>query len=324
MTQPATRTRQSLQRPPAATNDVTEHVATAQRASILAKIATRYGMDPKGFADTLRATVFKGASNEEFAALLVVADQHGLNPLTKEIYAFPQKGGGIVPLVSIDGWLRIMNEHPQFDGIEFRDIADDQGGLLAIEATIWRKDRQRPIRVTEYLDECKRNTEPWNKSPARMLRHRATIQAARYAFGFSGIHAEDDAEVIGDIRLGGDLTPARPEPAPMRNVTPARQLPAQPADEPYDRETGEIPRDGRGDEDMGEAHRDPQTGVEIDPQEAKANEIIDRAKRVETVIDYNRLAEEAQPHIDAMSDPLMAEACNNALRAAKKRLTAGS
>ena len=43
-----------------------------------------------------------------------------LNPFTKEIYAFPDsKSGGIVPMVSIDGWCRIINEHPQLDGIGF-------------------------------------------------------------------------------------------------------------------------------------------------------------------------------------------------------------
>lgn len=283
-----------------------QNVATAQKQSILAKVATRFGMDPNGFANTLRATVFKGASNEEFAALLVVADSYGLNPLTKELYAFPQKGGGIVPLVSIDGWIRIMNDHPQFDGIEFTDIPDDAGKLIAIETVIYRKDRSRPIRVTEYLDECKRNTDPWNKSPARMLRHRSLIQCARIAFGFSGIYAEDDVEV-GTMTLGGDLTPA-----PMRQAN-VRQI-------GHDADTGEITEEGRGDEQRGEQHLDGQ-GREVNPQEAVALDIIERAGKVELLVDYTALAEEAQPHIDAMSDEEMAGECNKALRAARQRVT---
>ncbi|WP_208431614.1 recombinase RecT, partial [Bartonella doshiae] len=40
------------------------------------------------------------------------------------------------------------------------------------------------------------NSDPWKKYPARMLRHKATIQCARYAFGFSGIYEEDEAARI--------------------------------------------------------------------------------------------------------------------------------
>lgn len=224
---------------------VAEHRATNQRrTSILATVAMRYGMDPEGFARTLRSTVFKGANNEEFAALLVVANEYQLNPLTKQIYAFPQKGGGIVPLVSVDGWIHIMNSHPQFDGIEFTDIQDEKGALYAIEAVIYRKDRTRPIKVTEYLDECKRNTDPWNKSPKRMLRHKALIQCNRVAFGFSGIYDEDDA-IIGDITLGGSMDYS---PPPTREQAQAIEHQQQEA-EPYDPSTGEV-LDDRTDEEI--------------------------------------------------------------------------
>ena len=48
------------------------------------------------------------------------------------------------------------------------------------------------------MAECKRNTDPWRQWPNRMLRHKATIQAARYAFGFSGIADPDEAERSAD------------------------------------------------------------------------------------------------------------------------------
>ncbi|MGC6598113.1 recombinase RecT, partial [Escherichia coli] len=38
---------------------------------------------------------------------------------TKEIYAFPDKQNGIVPVVGVDGWSRIINENQQFDGMDF-------------------------------------------------------------------------------------------------------------------------------------------------------------------------------------------------------------
>jgi phage recombination protein Bet len=141
---------------------------------------------------TLKATAFKGTaqvSDAQMTALMVVANQFGLNPWTKEIYAFPDKSG-IVPVVGVDGWARIMNNHPQFDGIEFEQ--NDE----SCTAVIYRKDRTRPVKVTEYMAECKRGTQPWMSHPKRMLRHKAMVQCARLAFGYGGIHDPDEAQQI--------------------------------------------------------------------------------------------------------------------------------
>lgn len=174
--------------------------------SLLVDMAHRYGMEPAPFEATLRATVCKGnVSREEFAAFLLVAKEYRLNPLTKEIYAFPAKGGGIQPIVSIDGWCRIINEHPVLDGIEFDDVLAD-GQLTAVTCRIYRKDRTRPTSVTEYMGECRRTTDVWKTWPARMLRHKALIQCARYAFGFSGIVDPDEYE-----RLTAATEVARPQ-----------------------------------------------------------------------------------------------------------------
>lgn len=140
----------------------------------------------------LRATAFKGPVNDaQMAALLLVANQYGLNPWTKEIYAFPDKNNGIVPVVGVDGWSRIINSHSQFNGMSFQQ--DDE----SCTCTIYRKDRDHPIVVTEYRSECARDVSgPWKSHPKRMLRHKAMIQCARLAFGFSGIVDPDEAERV--------------------------------------------------------------------------------------------------------------------------------
>lgn len=155
-------------------------------------LATKLDMgDGAELIDTLKATAFKGqVSDAQMTALLVVANQYALNPWTKEIYAFPDKNNGIVPVVGVDGWSRIINTHPQFDGIEFEQDHD------ACTCVIYRKDRTRPIKVTEWMDECQRSTGPWQSHPRRMLRHKAMIQCARLAFGYGGIYDHDEAERI--------------------------------------------------------------------------------------------------------------------------------
>jgi phage recombination protein Bet len=167
--------------------------------SIIGTLADRYGMDKRAFEATLRATIMpKDCSNEQVAAFLIVAKQHDLNPFLKEIFAFPARGG-IQAIVSVDGWMKLLNSHPQFDGMEFYDHWSEDGKLVSIQCKMHRKDRAHPVEVTEYMAECWRKTDTWERWPARMLRHKATIQAARYAFGFAGIMEPDEIERMVEV-----------------------------------------------------------------------------------------------------------------------------
>lgn len=186
-------------------------VAT-QRPSLVNKFAEKYSIEPAKLLDTLKSTAFrqqgdKEVTNEQMAALLIVADQYNLNPFTKEIYAFPDKGG-IVPVVSVDGWARIINEHPQCDGFEFF-YADETITFKGKDVPIWtevhfyRKDRSRPTKVREYWAEVAREgMQPWQSHPNRMLRHKVFIQGGRLAFGFGGIFDEDEAGRIVERDMG--------------------------------------------------------------------------------------------------------------------------
>jgi len=161
-------------------------------------MAAQYQIDPTKFLATLKATILPKATDEEMQAFCIVANAYALNPFLKEIHAFPNKSGGITPVVGVDGWCSLMNRRPEFDGIEF-DSEDVDGKPHTVTASIYIKGRTRPVRVTEYYSECHRNTDPWNKSPRRMLRHKALIQAARVAFGFSGIYDEDEAMTAANV-----------------------------------------------------------------------------------------------------------------------------
>jgi hypothetical protein len=86
----------------------------------------------------------------------------------------------------------MINRQEALDGIAF-ECSEDGSSCTCL---IYIKGRTRPVVVTEYLSECKRNTDPWNTMPRRMLRHKSLIQCARVAFGFSGIFDEDEAKDI--------------------------------------------------------------------------------------------------------------------------------
>lgn len=182
-------------------------------------LATRLNIgDGAGLIEVLKATAFKGqVSDAQMTALVIVCNEYGLNPWTKEIYAFPDKNNGIVPVVGVDGWSRIINNHPAFDGMDFAQDAE------SCTCTIFRKDRSHPIRVTEFMAECRRaGVGPWASHPRRMLRHKAMIQCARLAFGYSGIFDQDEAErIIETIDAStGDVA--------TQKITPQQELQAYP------------------------------------------------------------------------------------------------
>lgn len=194
-------------------------------ATLTNNFAARFGIESnqQELVETLKATAFKGGNvtDAQMTALMLVAQQYNLNPWTREIYAFPDKGG-IVPVVGVDGWSRIMNDHPQFDGMEFK-FEDDSCTCI-----IYRKDRSHPISATEYLAECRRDTQPWKSHPRRMLRHKAMIQAARLAFGFGGIFDQDEAERIIERDMGiidgstGEIIQKKTEPKTLPAYTDAQ------------------------------------------------------------------------------------------------------
>lgn len=183
--------------------------------TLTSKLAARFDMgDGQGVTEILKNTAFKvkdgAVSDSQMTALLVIANQYGLNPFTKEIYAYPDKNNGIVPVVGVDGWSRIINERPELDGLEFRysEQTLNHKGKVAhewIECVITRKDRKAPVVVREYFDEVVRNLNfatPWDTHPKRLHRHKAMIQCSRLAFGFGGIYDQDEAERIVEKDMG--------------------------------------------------------------------------------------------------------------------------
>jgi phage recombination protein Bet len=189
-------------------------MSTALVVQQASKLAGLFNIPESGdLVNVLKATAFKGqVSDAQMSALLIVANQYRLNPWTKEIYAFPDQNNGIVPVVGVDGWSRIINENAMFDGMDFEQ---DEESCTCI---IYRKDRSHPIKVTEYLSECKRGVKPWQTHPKRMLRHKAMIQCARLAFGYVGIYDQDEAERIVDVN---------DKPSPMNGAGVAAQAQAE-------------------------------------------------------------------------------------------------
>jgi hypothetical protein len=105
-----------------------------------------------------------------------------LDPLCEEIGFTKYDDGQWQVLITIEGCSKLLNHHPQFNGLVFNQADTLLEGVPEwIECSIYRKDRVLPTTVREYLLEVRGENAIWQKMPRRMLRHRALQQCVRLA-----------------------------------------------------------------------------------------------------------------------------------------------
>jgi hypothetical protein len=105
-----------------------------------------------------------------------------LDPLCEEIGFTQYDDGHWQVFITIEGCSKLLNQHPQFNGLVFNQADTLVDGVPEwIECSIYRRDRIMPITVREYLMEVRSEKEIWQKMPRRMLRHRALQQCVRLA-----------------------------------------------------------------------------------------------------------------------------------------------
>lgn len=181
-------------------------------STALELVASNVGATTEEVAEVIKGMIISsknqhgaGATNAEMAIVTSVCAKYGLNPLVKECAAFVS-GGKLQMVVMIDGFYKVVNRQPDFDGVTFEDHFDDKGDLVSITCSMHLKNRSHPVTVTEYLRECKDpKSSVWTKWPGRMLRHKSYIQCARMAFGLTEMVDNDEAD---RIKAGErDITP---------------------------------------------------------------------------------------------------------------------
>lgn len=317
---------------------------------IVAQMAEKAGLDRAQYMSTLRKSIiapkkvrdgnreyFVEATDEEIFVFLQVARRYDLDPFIKEVVAFVSKRGAVVPYVTIDGWITLINRNKRFGGLRALPQYDSNGKLFAYTIIGRIKDKDLPVgyyevEITESLKECKRSTGPWDEAESRMLRHKAVIQWGRYAFGYGGLHDQDDAEKIIereaiDVTPGtagalppasGNLMPkaletvppppaaaaqkparteAPPTPAPAKVTPPAVATPAP--EKSVGQAVEEQMREPGADEDQ-----DVQPPDDEPPPAAEKPKIADR-KKADAMTDDEKRAEIIQNAIEfaASDDP---------------------
>ena len=132
--------------------------------------------------------------------------KYRLDPLSDEIMLWKSPEGQYQTLITIDGWMRLINQDQQFAGMTFKESSELELGIpLWMECSIYRHDRILPITVKEYSAEIKTEHPLWKTMPRRMLRHRSIQQCARLAFG---IHIADQPSNLEKVSTTNNIAPS--------------------------------------------------------------------------------------------------------------------
>ena len=146
----------------------------------LAKAADHLGIDEKELKAWVDLQIEVPAKT--ILTLLRMMQSLHLDPLSEEIGFTQYDDGHWQVFITIEGCSKLLNQHPQFNGLVFHQ-ADTliEGVPEWVECSIYRKDRAIPTTVREYLTEVRGEHAIWQKMPRRMLRHRALQQCVRLA-----------------------------------------------------------------------------------------------------------------------------------------------
>ena len=187
---------------------------------------------------TLRNTVAPGLTDSEFALFAEIVKSTGLNPVTKEVWAI-KAGGRLQLMTGINGFLRIANSHPMFDGMEV-EFEWDNKQLISATAKVYRKDRRFPAVATAYMNEYGKQSPIWKTMPSVMLSKCAKSLAIREAFvqELGGLYTQEE--------MPAEFAPPRATTIPQEALIVSEKTnrvigaKVEPVEDIVDVETGEL------------------------------------------------------------------------------------
>lgn len=171
--------------------------------------------------DVIRRTVAKDANPDEFEMFMHLAKTYQLDPFQGEIFLW-KYNGDLTIMTSRDGYLKIANRHPEFDGLvsdvvhrgdNFKKTPEgvqhtygtDRGPIVGAYALVYRKDRKYPTYVFAPFEEYAADKKVWKQYPSAMILKCAESMALKRAFSVSGLVSREEMEV---------------QEAPMKDITP--------------------------------------------------------------------------------------------------------
>ena len=162
--------------------------------------------------ETIRRTVAEKANDDEFRMFMHLSKSYGLDPFNGEIFFWKMKGKPTI-MTSRDGYLKIADRHPSYDGLVsdvvrandvFKRDRDgieheygaDRGTIKGAYALVYRKDRRYPVYVFAPFKEYNAGTRVWASYPSAMILKVAESMSLKRAFTVSGLVSREEMDVI--------------------------------------------------------------------------------------------------------------------------------
>ncbi len=170
-------------------------------------LSQRLGVEKGHMIETLKAQCFQNPANvsdTQLATFIQVAQSLNLNPLLPgQLYAYPGKNGGIVPMIGPDGVFKLLASNPEIEGWTLKHETQDKE--MVCTAIIKHK-RLGDISYTAYLSEWRVQSNPnWGSRPRHMLGIRALKHAARQII--HGIPFDIEEREIIEMQEAGHIEP---------------------------------------------------------------------------------------------------------------------
>lgn len=145
--------------------------------------------------ELIKATVAKGATNDELKLFLYRCQHMGLDPLKPGMVHFIKYGsnpGTIV--IGIDGFRSKAAKTGKHVGTRRGVVLDDKGKVVGAWCEIFRSDWQHPAREEVPMSEYNTGKGNWSKMPMTMIKKVAEVAALRMAFPdeLGGIYSEEE------------------------------------------------------------------------------------------------------------------------------------
>ena len=159
--------------------------------------------------DTFRNTVAYGANDRDLKMYLSLAAKYDLDPFAREIWCI-KMGGRTVITTSRDGYLKIANRNPNYDGmtsdvvhagdkfmkqgneIHHAYTLGNRGAIVGAYAMVYRKDRNTPSYFFAPFNEYNKGGGVWAQYPSAMIVKVAESMALKRAFSISGLTTEEE------------------------------------------------------------------------------------------------------------------------------------
>lgn len=190
----------------------------------------------------IKATVAKGATDDELRLFLAVCGKTGLDPFTKQIHFIKYKQGAPGSTVTgIDGYRLVAQRSGEYqgqvgpewcgaDGL-WREVWLEDKAPAAARVGVWRSGFKEPVWGVATWKSYNAPGPMWSRMPAEMLAKCAEALALRKAFPaeLSGLYTAE--EMAQAKRADAEPAPVDSPPISDAEVLPDADEPPPPPDE---------------------------------------------------------------------------------------------